>query len=96
MRSCSSNNDSCNAPVATRALICGARTALIQSSCAGRSSSVMRALVSMPRSPTKHTRASPNRSLSVAIWAARVLGSAVLPSNTSIAIGTPAGEHHNP
>src|SRR6185503_12302441 len=60
---------------------------------AGRTSSRMRALVSMPRSPTKHTRASPNRVLSLAIWAARVFGSAVLPSNTSMAIGIPAGEH---
>jgi hypothetical protein len=87
---------SCSAPCSTNALICGARSALIQSSCAGRNSSRMRALVSMPRSPTKHTRASPNRVLSLVIWVARVLGSAVLPSNTSIAIGIPAGEHSSP
>ena len=71
----------------TRALIWGARNAVIQSSSAGRSSSVMRALVSMPRSPTKQMRASPNRPLSFWIWAVRVLGSAVLPSKTSMAMG---------
>ena len=95
-RSCSSNSDNCSAPLSTRALICGARNALIQSSCAGRNSSLMRALVSMPRSPTRHTLLSPNRFLILVIWAARVFGSAVLPSNTSIAIGIPAGEHSSP
>ena len=40
-RSCWSNSDSCNAPSSTNALICGARSALSQSSAAGRSSSVM-------------------------------------------------------
>ena len=74
----------------------GARNALIHSNCAGRISSRIRALVSMPRSPTRHTRASPNRVLSLVIWAARVFGSAVLPSNTSIATGTPAVEHSSP
>ena len=45
--------------VSTRALICGARSAVIQSRRLGANSSVMRALVSMPRSPTRHTRYSP-------------------------------------
>jgi hypothetical protein len=31
-----------------------------------------------------------------AIWAARVFGSAVLPWNTSMAMGTPFGEHSSP
>ena len=39
--------------------------------------------VSMPRSPTSTTRAIPNRSLILATWAATVLGSPVLPANTS-------------
>jgi hypothetical protein len=48
-------------------LIWSARSALIQSNWAGRSSSRMRALVSMPRSPTRATRDSPKRILSVLI-----------------------------
>ena len=80
----------------TRALICGVRNAVIQSSWAGRSSLWMRALVSMPRSPTRDTRVNPNRVLSLVIWAVRVLGSAVLPSNTSMATGTPAVVHSSP
>ena len=45
--------------MSSRARICGALSAVIQSSPAGLSSSRMRALVIMPRSPTSTTRASP-------------------------------------
>jgi hypothetical protein len=55
-RSRSSNSDSWNTPVSSRARICGALSAVIQSSPAGFSSSRMRALVIMPRSPTSTTR----------------------------------------
>ena len=59
------------------------------SSPAGRSAGSMRASVSMPRSPTITTRCRLKRWLSLSICAASVIGSAVLPSNTSIATGQP-------
>ena len=56
----------------------------------GPTSSRSRAAVSMPRSPTSTTRVSPNRSLTLLTWVATVVGSPVLPSNTSMATGTPS------
>jgi hypothetical protein len=50
----------------------------------------MRALVSMPRSPTSINRCRPKRSRSLRTCAATVLGSAVLPGNTSTAMGHPS------
>ena len=50
----------------------------------------MRALVSMPRSPTQAIAELPKRSLSFVTCAPSVAGSAVLPLNTSTAIGQPA------
>ena len=44
----------------------------------------------MPRSPTQAMRSMPKRSLSLATCAATVAGSAVLPVNTSTAIGQPS------
>ena len=54
-RSRSSNSESWNAPASSRALMAGARSAVIQSSPAGLMSSSMRAWVIMPRSPTSTT-----------------------------------------
>src|SRR6266568_4310167 len=48
------------------------------------------AAVSIPRSPTRTTVVRPNRSLSLPTCAATVLGSPVLPLNTSIATGMPS------
>src|SRR5215471_5765631 len=95
-RSRSSNSESWKAPVSSRARICGALSAVIQSSPAGFSSSRMRALVIMPRSPTSTTRDRPKRSLSLSICVANVIGSAVLPSNTSTATGQPSAAHNRP
>ena len=50
-RSRSSNSESWKAPVSSSARICGALNAVIQSSPAGLSSSPIRALVIIPRSP---------------------------------------------
>ena len=55
-RSVSSNIERCTAPELISSRIAGARTALIQSSPAGATSSRMRASVSIPRSPTSTTR----------------------------------------
>ena len=71
----------------------GARSAVIQSRPAGRSVCSIRALVSTPRSPTITTRCSLKRCFSLSICAASVTGSAVLPSNTSTATGSPRGAH---
>ncbi len=73
-----------------RALIDGPRSAVIQSSSAGLTSSLIRALVSMPRSPTRATWARPNRCLSFLTWLARVAGSPVAPLNTCTATGIPS------
>src|SRR6266704_2910792 len=88
-RSWTSNSDSCRSPPRTSFLTCGARSAVIQSSPAGATSSRSRAAVSMPRSPASTTRVSPNRSLTLVTWAATVFGSPVLPLKTSMAIGHP-------
>jgi hypothetical protein len=50
-----SNSESCNAPLASNALIAGARSVVIQSRPVDLMSSVMRAWVIMPRSPTSTT-----------------------------------------
>jgi hypothetical protein len=51
---------SCRSPSRTSALTRGTRSAVIQSSLAGRTSSRSRAAVSMPRSPTSTTLVIPN------------------------------------
>jgi hypothetical protein len=76
--------------VADQCLDLRARSAVIQSSCAGPTSSRSRAVVSMPRSPASTTWAIPNRFLILSTWAATVFGSPVLPLNTSIATGMPS------
>jgi hypothetical protein len=63
---------------------------------AGLRSDAIRALVIIPRSPTRTTRWRPKRRLSLATWAASVLGSPVSPSNTSTAIGQPSAAHNSP
>ncbi len=50
----------------------------------------------MPRSPTQAICPMPKRSLSLLTCAATVAGSAVLPLNTSTAIGQPAALHTKP
>ena len=50
----------------------------------------MRASVSIPRSPTSTTRERAKRWRSFSMWTPTVLGSAVLPSNTSTATGHPS------
>ena len=95
-RSWVSNRVSCRSPPRTSALTWGARSAVIQSSWAGATSSRSRAAVSMPRSPTSTTLVIPNRSLTLVTWAATVAGSPVLPLNTSIATGMPSGEVSSP
>ena len=96
-RSRSSNNDSCNGPFsAASACTAGARRQVIQSRFAGLSSSRMRAEVIMPRSPTSTRRLMPKRSFTFSICALKVDGSAVLPSNTSTAIGSPSRVQSSP
>jgi hypothetical protein len=77
-------------------LIAGARNAVIQSRPTDLISLVMRACVIMPRSPTITTRSSRKRCFSFSICVASVIGSAVSPSNTSIAIGQPSGAQSRP
>ena len=60
-------------------LIAGARSEEIQSRPADLMSSVMRAWVTMPRSPTRTTGSRLKRCLSLSICVASVIGSAVLP-----------------
>ena len=50
----------------------------------------------MPRSPTQAMCSMPKRSLSLATCAATVAGSAVLPLNTSTAIGQPSAVQIRP
>ena len=95
-RSWLSNRVSCRSPPRTSFLTCGARSAVIQPMLAGATSSRSRAAVSMPRSPTSTTLVIPNRSLTLVTWAATVLGSPVLPANTSMATGMPSGEVSSP
>ena len=73
----------CNGPsAAASAWISGARNAVIQSSPAGCSSSVMRAWVIIPRSPTQHHPVQAKAlSRSLPIWTLSVLASAVLPAS---------------
>ena len=78
------------------AAMAGPRRAVIQSSSAGLRSSRMRALVSIPRSPTIATWARANRSFSLATWELTVVGSPVLPLNTSTATGMPSLEVSSP
>ena len=92
----SSNSDIWNAPPSRRPRIAGARSAVIQSSPAGLMSSVMRASVIMPLSPTRTTWPSPKRCFSLATWAPRVDGSPVEPSKTSMATGQPSGAQSRP
>src|SRR5246127_3379788 len=61
----SSNSDICSAPPSSNALIAGARKAVIQSSPAALMSSVIRAWVIMPRSPTRTTWSRAKRSFSL-------------------------------
>jgi hypothetical protein len=63
---------------------------------AGPTSSRSLAAVSIPRSPTSTTRVRANRFLSLLTWLATVFGSPVLPSNTSMATGTPPLEVSSP
>jgi len=63
----SSNSVSCNRPPSAKALISGARSAVIQSRLAGITSSRMRAWVIMPLSPTSTTRARLKRPFSLSI-----------------------------
>src|SRR6516164_11197363 len=91
-----SNSDSCNSPASTSARMAGARSAVIQSRPAGAMSSSMRICVIMPRSPTSTTCLRAKRALILSICAARVAGSPVSPSNTSIATGQPSGAHIRP
>jgi hypothetical protein len=96
-RSRSSKNESWIFPVSTSGRMAGARSAVIQSKPSiGLISSRIRASVIMPRSPTSTTRESLKRWRSFSIWAPSVLGSAVFPSNTSIATGHPARLHKRP
>ena len=89
-RSRTSNRVSCRSPSRASFLTWGARSAVIQSRPAGATSSRSRAAVSMPRSPTRTTRVIPNRSLTLPTWLATVVGSPVLPLNTSMATGMPS------
>ena len=68
----------------------------IQSRVAGSSSWRIRAVVIMPRSPTKATRPTPNRSRILVICAPSVIGSPRLPANTSTATGQPSSVHSSP
>ena len=90
------DRDICTAPDSTRARIAEQRKAPIQFKPAGFTSSVMRASVSIARSPTSTTRASPKRSLSFSICTPTVIGSTVLPWNTSTATGAPWASHNSP
>ena len=64
----SSNSDICRAPPSRNALIAGARRAVIQSSPAALISSLIRAWVIVPRSPTRTTWSRPKRSFSFVTW----------------------------
>lgn len=92
-----SNSEGWNGPrSAASCAICGARKELTQSMPWGLSTCSMRAEVSMPRSPTQAICSMPKRSFSLATWAATVAGSAVLPLNTSTAIGQPSAVQIRP
>ncbi len=74
----------------------GARNAVIQFRPSSFRSSVIRASVIIPRSPTHTTRFTPNRSRTFPIADASVEGSAAFPSNTSTATGRPSTSHNSP
>ena len=92
----SSNSDICSAPPSHNTLIAGARKAVIQSSPVDLMSSLIRAWVIMPRSPTRTTWSRPKRALSLVTWLVRVVGSAVPPAKTSMATGQPSGAQSRP
>jgi hypothetical protein len=73
----------------------GARKAVIQSSPADCSSSVMR-LDDHSAFPDQHHAAQTRALAHWSIWTLRVLGSAVLPANTPTTIGQPSGVHSTP
>ena len=74
----------------------GARSAVIQSRPAGSSSSLMRALVIIPLSPTSTTWDRPKRCFTFPICADNVAGSAVLPAKVSMATGIPSAVVSSP
>src|SRR5512134_2467418 len=93
----SSKSDSCKCPPSTAsAWMAGARSAVIQLSPAGFSSSSILAPVIMPRSPTNTTRFRPKRFLSLSICVASVFGSPVSPAKTSTAPGQPSAAPSSP
>jgi hypothetical protein len=96
-KSRSSNSESCNGPSPrAKAWICGARRHVIQSRLETLRSSRILVAVIMPRSPTNTTRLIPKRNFILSIWDFSVVGSALLPSNTSIAIGSPSRVQSSP
>jgi hypothetical protein len=56
----------------------------------------MRALVSIPRSPTRTMSVRPKRARSLSTWVSTVAGSAVLPGNASTATGQPRASVSRP
>jgi hypothetical protein len=81
---------------AAKAAMEGARSAVSQPSPPRSLRAVMRAEVIMPRSPTITMFVSPKVSLTVVTAALNAVGSAVLPANTRIATGRPAGSVSSP
>ena len=69
----SSKREGWTVPSSSSALICGARSAVTQSSWAGATSSRSLAAVSTPLSPTRQTQLSPKRRRSLPTWGATVL-----------------------
>jgi hypothetical protein len=92
----SSKSASCKLPASTRARIEALRSAVIHSRPAGLSTVSICLEVIMPRSPTRTMRLKPKRSLSLSTCVLSVVGSPVLPSNTSTATGQPVAEHSRP
>jgi hypothetical protein len=87
-RRVSSNSDSGGGPwSAATAAIAGARTAVNQPGPPSVWGVSIRALVIIPRSPTRVSRLSPNRSRTVLTAWGNAVGSAVLPGKSSIATG---------
>lgn len=96
-RSFSSNSVRSILPAATSDRMPSDRSAEIHSSpSTSRRSSLMRFVVIMPRSPTNTTFVMPNRLRTCATMRVNAFGSAVLPGNTSTAIGRPSGSHSRP
>lgn len=85
------------APLSISLRMAGARSDVTQEDrFAGRMSLRIRALVIIPRSPTRTTRVRPNRGRILATSGATVVGSPVLPSKTFTAIGQPSLLHSRP